>query len=119
LSGTSPISTSISHDDGIAVLTVSGEVDLSTVPSLEAAIEEALAANPKALIVDLTAVDFLASAGLQTLVATRQRLGDGTGFAVVAAGPATARPIELTGLAELLTVRPTIGEAMAALPTLG
>jgi anti-sigma B factor antagonist len=117
LPGTEPITTSVTHEDGVAVLAVNGEVDLSTVPALEAAIDEALAQQPKALVVDLSGVDFLASAGLQTLVATHERITGGTGFAVVADGPATSRPIQLTGLDQVLSLYTTVAEAMADLGT--
>ena len=115
--GTEPITTSVTDEDGIAVVAVSGEVDLSTVPALEAAIDEALAGGPKALVIDLSGVDFLASAGLQTLVATHERIGKARGLAVVADGPATSRPIQLTGLDQVLALYPTISEAMADLGT--
>jgi anti-sigma B factor antagonist len=119
LPGTDPISTSVTREDGIAVVAVSGEVDLSTVPTLEAAIADALSPKPKALVVDLSGVDFLASAGLQTLVATQERISEDGGFAVVADGPATSRPIQLTGLDQILSLYPTKAEAMAALGTFG
>jgi anti-anti-sigma factor len=112
--GTDPIATSVSREDGIAVLAVSGEVDLSTVGALEAAIADALTGQPGALVVDLTGVDFLASAGLQTLVATHERVSKDALFAVVADGPATSRPIQLTGLDQILSLYPTMAEAIAA-----
>jgi anti-anti-sigma factor len=127
LPGTDPISTSVTRHNGVAVLAVSGEVDLSTAPAFEAAIAEALDPAPTALVVDLSGVDFLASAGLQTLVATQERVSKDTGdtkdtkptaFAVVANGPATSRPIQLTGLDEILSLYPSMAEAMAALATL-
>ena len=110
-----PISTSVSHDDRVAVLTVSGEIDLATIPAFEAAIAEALTQRPTALIVDLSAVDFLASAGLQALVATHESLSPTVGFAVVADGPATSRPIELTGLDQILSLHSALSAAKAAL----
>jgi anti-anti-sigma factor len=109
-----PITTSVSHDDGVAVLAVSGEVDLATIPAFEAAIADALTHGPAALIVDLSGVDFLASAGLQALVATRESLTGAALFAVVADGPATSRPIELTGLAQILSLHPTLADARSA-----
>ena len=112
--GNDPLATSVSYEDGIAVLAVSGEVDLATVPAFEAAIAEALAHKPTALIVDLSAVDFLASAGLQSLVATHESVSIQAAFAVVADGPATSRPIELTGLDQILALHPTVAEAVAA-----
>ncbi|MGO4444359.1 STAS domain-containing protein [Mycobacterium sp. 2YAF39] len=109
-----PIITSVSYDDGIAVLAVGGEVDLATIPAFQAAIAEALAQRPTALIIDLSAVDFLASAGLQALVATHETVSGAAGFAVVADGPATSRPIELTGLDQILALHSSLSEAKAA-----
>jgi anti-anti-sigma factor len=115
LSGNDSISIAVTDRDGIAVLTVGGEVDLATISELEAAIDQALTQEPTALVIDLSAVDFLASAGLQTLVATQQRVGTSAGFAVVANGPATSRPIQLTGLDQIFALYPTLADATAAL----
>ena len=109
-----PITTSVSYSDGVAVIAVTGEIDLATIPALEAAIGEALAQRPAALIVDMSAVDFLASAGLQALVATHERVSGAAAFAVVADGPATSRPIELTGLDKILSLHSSVSEAKAA-----
>ena len=112
--GNEAIATEVSHQDGIAVLTVSGEIDLATVPAFEAAIAEALTREPTALIVDLSAVEFLASAGLQALVATQEKVSKAADFAVVADSPVTSRPIELTGLEQILSMHPTMAAAIAA-----
>lgn len=53
-----------SQAGGAVVLTVSGEVDMLTAPELA----KALHAVPAALIVDLSKVEFLASAGMTILV---------------------------------------------------
>ena len=108
-----PINTSVSYDDGIAVLACSGEIDLATIPAFQAAIADALSQRPTALIVDLSEVDFLASAGLQALVATHENVSGTAGFAVVADGPATSRPIELTGLDQILSLHSSLREAKA------
>jgi anti-sigma B factor antagonist len=109
-----PLITSVSHDGGVAVLSVSGEIDLATIPAFEAAIVDALTQRPTALIVDLSGVDFLASAGLQALVAARESLTGAAEFAVVADGPATSRPIQLTGLDQILSLHPTVADARSA-----
>lgn len=109
-----PITTSVSYEDGVAVLAVEGEIDLATIPAFEAAIAEALAQRPSALIVDMSAVDFLASAGLQALVSTHENVSGAAGFAVVADGPSTSRPIELTGLDQILSLHTSLSEAKAA-----
>jgi anti-anti-sigma factor len=115
LPGTDPIKTSVTRQGDVALLAVHGEVDVATVGALEAAISDALTDGPAALVIDLTAVEFLASAGLQVLVATRERLGENVSYAVVADGPATSRPIQLTGLDQILALHPTVDEALSEL----
>lgn len=115
MSGSESITISASDQDGIAVLTVGGDVDLATVGELDAAVTDALARTPKALVIDLTGVEFLASAGLQALVATQQRIGDSAGFGVVANGPATSRPIQLTGLDSIFSLYPSLPDALSSL----
>ncbi|MGW0100292.1 STAS domain-containing protein, partial [Nocardia sp. NPDC003354] len=92
------MTTTTAVQDGVTVLTVTGEVDLATAPALDAAIEAILADRPAALVIDLTAVGFLASAGMATLVAAHQRAGENTSIAVVADGPATSRQLKMTSL---------------------
>jgi anti-anti-sigma factor len=104
-----------SRIDGIALISVSGVLDMLTSPQLEAHLGAALDAEPSAVIVDLTDVDFLSSAGMSVLVAARNRADNGPRFAVVADGPATSRPIRLVGLAERIGLFPTLAEARAAL----
>ena len=55
----------------IEVLSVAGVVDMLTAAQLEEAIGTAAKESPRGVVVDLTAVDFLASAGMGILVATQ------------------------------------------------
>jgi anti-anti-sigma factor len=99
----------------IEVLSVAGVVDMLTAPQLEEAIVVAAEDSPQAVIVDLGAVDFLASAGMGLLVAVRDELPTSVQFAVVADGPATSRPLKLVGIAEVVGLHATLDEALAAL----
>lgn len=91
---------------------MSGEIDIVVAPGLQREIEAVLAQRPRRIVVDLSDVTFLASAGLAMLTACRNAAGSDIAFAVVADGPATARPIELTGLSEELRVYPTLDGAL-------
>lgn len=97
------------------VLGASGVIDMLTSPQLEVSIATSLEKNPTAIIVDLTDVDFLASAGMGVLVAARDQASPEIGFGVVASGPATSRPLKLVGLAEIVGLFSTLDEARAAL----
>ncbi|PXX59197.1 anti-anti-sigma factor [Nocardia tenerifensis] len=107
------MTTTVASRDGATVLTVSGEVDLATAPALESSIEAILDGKPAALIIDLSAVSFLASAGMAVLVATHQRAGESTAIAVVADGPATSRQLRMTNLDQVFAVHSTLEEALA------
>jgi anti-anti-sigma factor len=98
--------------DQTVVLTVSGEVDILSAPQLAEAIHTALATGPAGLVVDLSRVDFLASAGMTVLVTAQADVTPPTRFAVVANGPATSRPIKLMGLDNALTVYSTLDSAL-------
>ncbi len=101
----------------VSVVAVTGTLDMLTAPQLEAAIAAAAAAAPQAVVVDLGAVDFLASAGMGLLVAAHGDLTPTVGFAVVADGPATSRPLKLVGIADVVDVFATLDEALSALTT--
>ncbi len=109
------MTTTVAAHDGATVLTVAGEVDLATAPALENAIDAILSGKPAALIIDLTAVSFLASAGMATLVAAHQRAGATTAIAVVAEGPATSRQLKMTSLDQVFALHSTLDAALAAL----
>jgi anti-sigma B factor antagonist len=108
-------STHESEVEGLAVVAVSGSVDMLTAPGLTEAIDSALAKKPKGLIVDLLRVEFLGSAGISVLMKTRDNLGDSIPFCVVADGPATHRPLTLLGINELMSVCRRLDDAVAKL----
>ncbi|UMB72359.1 STAS domain-containing protein [Mycobacterium paraterrae] len=86
-----------------------------TAPNLSEAIDAALAKKPRGLIVDLSKVEFLGSAGISVLMKTRDTLGDATPFCVVADGPATHRPLTLLGINELMSLCRHLDDAVSKL----
>ena len=114
---TSPVTCVIDEEwvSRVAVLSVSGVVDMLTAPQLEEAIGASLSKSPAALIVDLTDVEFLASAGMGVLVGAHDQLPEGIKFAVVADGPVTSRPLKLVGIADIVDLFQTRDEALAKL----
>ena len=100
--------------DDAVVLSVSGEIDMVTAPQLGESINAAMDQEPPILVVDLSEVDFLASAGMAVLLGCNQRAKGRIGFRVVAAGNTTFRPMELTGVPDEIAIFPTREEALAA-----
>ncbi len=112
-SGGPNVATTVEWHGRSAVLTVSGEIDMVTAPRFEEALLEALHEKPAALVVDLSGVDFFASAGLSSLVTAYQRTDEHTELRVVATNSATVRPLQVTALDHRLPVHTTLEEALA------
>ena len=100
--------------DSTSVVSVAGVVDMLTAPDLEKAIAEAAKSSPNAVVVDMTGVEFLASAGMGVLIAAQDELSP-VKLAVVADGPATSRPLKLVGVTDVVDLYATLDEALAAL----
>lgn len=98
----------------VSVVTVSGTVDMLTAPQLESALSPATVGAAQAVVVDLSAVDFLASAGMGVLVAAHAELAPAVRLVIVADGPTTSRPLKLVGIADLIELFATRDEALAA-----
>ena len=99
----------VSH---LVVVAATGEVDAQTAPLLTAAIREARGAAPEAgVIVDLSRVDFLASAGVTAILTTRHQVPPSTPFGVVADG-AALRSMTVLGLASVIRLYRTVDEAL-------
>jgi len=107
----------VDHVDGAWVLTLRGEHDLSTNPSLRDELERAFARG-STVIVDLSEVAFLDSTVLRGLVYGHDTAvnHDEHTIAVVAPKDGLARGLlDMTGLSKLLVVYESRGEALAAL----
>jgi anti-anti-sigma factor len=99
---------------GAAVLSVRGDVDALTAPELTKAIVKVLDSSPSAVIVDLSEVEFLASAGMSVLVEAHERVSASAKLLVVADGSATSRPIKMVGIDKIVSLYPTLAEALNA-----
>lgn len=103
--------------DGVVVLAARGELDACTAPLLAKAIDHNLTEANRGLIVDLSDVEFLASAGMTVLLAGHHSAHRcDKGFRVVADGRRVSRPMKLMGLDQELSLHATICGALAEFP---
>ena len=84
----------------MAVIHVAGELDLSNVPSLSAAIAAVEDdRGVREIVLDLEHLEFIDSTGIGELVRSSQRINAGRGaFRVRKAAPAVLRVIQVTGV---------------------
>ncbi len=108
-------------EDGIRVIAVHGELDLSTAPQLEGPLGEAIAAGDASVVVDLCECEFIDSTGIALIVRAWQQLdraaeGEGAGRVVICSHNAQVRRVlEITGLQLSISIHSTRDEALAAL----
>lgn len=105
---------SAQHEE-LVILTVQGSIDVLTAPQLSEAVSNALNGQPRGLIIDLTTTDFLASAGMAALVAAHEAIAPTGLFGVVAAEPATSRPLTLMGLDQTIVLYPSLAHAVTSM----
>jgi anti-sigma B factor antagonist len=97
------VSVDVSVTGSDAVVTAAGEIDSTSAPVLRERLESLLEGELTELTVDLTAVTFLDSAGLCVLAAAHRRAaGQDIGMRVLASSRAVIRPLQITGLWNLL-----------------
>lgn len=92
------LSAKVMRTDDTCVVDLDGEIDLATGEDFSAQLREALENASRSLVVDMTNVYFLGSAGLSALMGINQdAAGRGVELRLVC-GPNTRRTMELTGL---------------------
>ncbi len=91
-------------EDGAVTVTAAGEVDTFTAPLLRSVVDTQLQRQPRELVLDLSGIQFLGSAGLAVLVETHKSARDrDIGLRLIITG-AVARALTVTGLIDLFTV---------------
>jgi anti-anti-sigma factor len=85
--------------NGDPILTLDGELDISTADTFRQAVETVLDDNPTRLVFDLTALNFMDSSGIAVMVYAANKVSE-----IELRHPSTIirRVVEATGLAEIL-----------------
>lgn len=92
--------------NGIAKVTLTGELDASAAPEFKSEIEKVAAQKPRRLVLMLAGLEFMASAGLRVLIFAKQKLGGNTDIYVVGARPAIVETLEMTGFQHSVAMLP-------------
>jgi anti-sigma B factor antagonist len=105
-----------SREDSV-VVRVKGDIDSATVgelvSELTTALEEASTHPARVLVIDLQAVTFFGSAGLNAVLDCHHAgAAAGTSVRLVADNPQVVRTIEVTNLDRVLDVYPNLTEAL-------
>jgi anti-anti-sigma factor len=105
-------------EGGIHVISVRGELDLSTASDLERPLEDALENGKGPVLVDLSECEFIDSTGIALIVRAWQRLDDAGGsrnLVICSYNDQVRRVLEITGLGLSIPVHRTREEALASI----
>jgi anti-sigma B factor antagonist len=103
------------NHDAVTVVTVSGDIDMSTAPDLDDHLTELSDGGSRDIIVDLGKVDFLDSSALGALVGVHKHIAAAGGsLKLVCSHPKIERIFAITRLTEVIPVFLTLDEAQAA-----
>ena len=84
-------------------ITLTGRLDTTTAPQLEAALKESLAGVER-LVLDFAALDYLSSAGLRVLLAAQKQMNKQGGMVVRRVNETIAEIFDVTGFCDILTI---------------
>ncbi|MFI8962742.1 STAS domain-containing protein [Streptomyces sp. NPDC053493] len=103
------------RDARTAVLSVAGELDMETAHLLEQQLTQQLRQGRRHLVLDLSALDFMDSSGLNVLIRAVHKARE-TGGDLHLAAPTSAvrRILDITGVATTAPPHPGVAEALAA-----
>ena len=98
---TAPINTEVTDEDGVPVIRVEGELDLSSVESVRHAVTPVLEAEPARVVIDLSGLEFMDSSGIALMLTIANRVPT-----VELRNPSDIirQVIEITGLTETLHI---------------
>ena len=102
----------IRDEGGVAVVSLSGEVDLESSPKVRTALLDCVGMK-QGVLVDMSAVSYIDSSGVASLVEAFQtaRKSD-TRFALVEVSEAAMRVLELARLDQVFSIHKTLAEAL-------
>ncbi len=84
-------------------VTLTGRLDTTTAPELEAALKESLD-GVENLILDFTGLEYLSSAGLRVLLAAQKTMNKQGSMVIRNVNDTIQEVFEITGFADILTV---------------
>lgn len=92
----------VERDFELVTLVITGRLDTTTAPNLEAAIKE-LSADTKELVFDVSELEYISSAGIRVLLGAYKKMNSNDGIMrIEKANETVSEVFEMTGLSEML-----------------
>ena len=105
-------SATLETNNGIAKITLSGELDRKVAPVFQEQVEKAAAQDVQALVLLMQDLEYMASAGLRVLIFAKQQMGANVTLYVVGAQEMVVDTIEKTGFDQSVVMLPEYDPAI-------
>ena len=92
-----PFAASSSRNGGTALIRLEGELDALTAPDFQLEVDRAAEGEVDRLVLDMTSLTYLSSAGLRALVFARQKMADDVKIVLVSVSEEVEQTIRLVG----------------------
>ena len=107
--------TEVTYNENITTVAVSGSVDALTAPDLARAIVDQIAEGHVHLVVDLTGVEFMSSAGLRTLLGgVKESRSQGGDLRLTSTNPGIDKLLKMSGFHNIAKVFTSNADAAAS-----
>jgi stage II sporulation protein AA (anti-sigma F factor antagonist) len=108
-----PLELQDAEENGVAIVAAVGQIDSRTAPELEARLNKLLSEKKREILLDLTRLDYVASAGLRIFVMVGKRLqAEGGRLALCALNPSVHKVLEVSGFLDLFPIRSDRADAL-------
>lgn len=107
--------TEIRHENGVTIVAVSGSVDALTAAEMAGVIVNLIADGHVNLVVDLTGLEFMSSAGLRTLLgAVKETRTNGGDLRIASSNPGIDKVLKMSGFHNIAKVFATSTDALSS-----
>lgn len=107
--------TEVRHENGVTVVAVSGSVDALTAADMTGVIVSQIAEGRANLVVDLTGLEFMSSAGLRALLgAVKETRSNGGDLRIASSNPGIDKVLKMSGFHNIAKVFTTASDAVAS-----
>ena len=94
----------VKEEGSVTTIALDGRLDTTTSPQLEECVNDLYEKGVKDIVVDMSACDFVSSAGLRVIVAMQKRAAAGGSLVFKGVVPEVMDVFEMTGFNKILTI---------------
>ena len=96
---------SLDMSDGVAKITLDGELDATAAPAFRDTIEQAAAGHAQRLVLLMQGLEYMASAGVRVLIFAKQKMGSSVDIYAIAPTEQVLSTLQTTGVDRSIIVQ--------------